>query len=121
MKKNQKTWLLNVFFKNEDFAGWRNIAEKLIDTGSCITTNQGKDIWIGGIGNFINSESYGGGVDLIELTFDVNKFCSKENLFFMEYYDHYVEELRLEKKEAEKAAFNAPGVYAVQNELKVVH
>ncbi|MGO3719875.1 MAG: BON domain-containing protein [Mesonia hippocampi] len=26
-----------------------------------------------------------------------------------------------EKKEAEKAAFNAPGVYAVQNELKVVH
>ena len=26
-----------------------------------------------------------------------------------------------EKNEAEKAAFNAPGVYAVQNELKVVH
>ena len=26
-----------------------------------------------------------------------------------------------EKKEAEKAAFNAPGVYAVQNELKIVH
>ena len=26
-----------------------------------------------------------------------------------------------EKKEAEKAAFNAPGVYAVQNKLKVVH
>ena len=26
-----------------------------------------------------------------------------------------------EKKEAEKAAFNAPGVYAVQNELKVVN
>ena len=26
-----------------------------------------------------------------------------------------------EKKEAEKAAFNSPGVYAVQNELKIVH
>lgn len=86
MNSIQKNWLLETFFKNEEFAGWRGIAEKLIDTGNCVTTNQGKDIWIGGVGNFIKSEPYGGGVDLILLTFDVKEFCSVNNMFFLERY-----------------------------------
>lgn len=93
MNQTQKDWLLETFFKNENFAGWRNIAEKLIEKGTCVTTKQGEDIWRGGIGNFIGSRDYDGGVDLIILTFDIDNFCSEHNAFFMEYHDAHVEKL----------------------------
>lgn len=100
MNETQKNWILNTFFKNEKFAGWKNIAEKLIDTGSCITTSQATDIWIGGIGNFIKSGTYEEGVGIIELTFDLKTFVSRDNAFFMQYYN---QELILSKKKLEEA------------------
>lgn len=106
MNDFQKNWLLETFFKNEQFAGWKNIAEKLIDTGSCVTTNQGKKIWVGGIGNFIKSKPYEGGVDLIELTFDVKEFCSKDNMYFLEYYNHHVDKLNQEVYSAKQKFYH---------------
>lgn len=91
MDENQRNWLIETFFKNEKYAGWRKIAEKLIDEGSCITTTQGYDIWVGGIGNFIKDEPFEGGVDLIRLTFNVKEFASKDNSFFMEYYNREID------------------------------
>lgn len=83
MDKIQKEWVLETFFKKEQFPGWRNIAEKLLDTGKCITTSK---IWIGGIGNFIDSKDYEGEVGLVELTFDKDSFLSVKNKYFIEYY-----------------------------------
>lgn len=99
MDKVQKEWLLKTFFKNEKFPGWRGIAEKLIDTGKCVTTG---NIWIGGIGNFIESEKYEGGIDLIELSFDVELFCSKMNAYFMEYHLAEVRKIKQEMFELTK-------------------
>lgn len=106
MNENQKNWLLETFFKNEKFAGWRNIAEKLIDTGSCVTTKQGEDIWKGGIGNFIGSRDYDGGVDLIILTFELDNFCSRHNAFFMEYHNAHIEELVEESRKADNKLYD---------------
>ena len=82
---------MNTFFLNEDYSGWANIARKLIETGSCITT---ENIWTGGIGNFIDCESCPEGINVVKLTFDVKAFCSKENLFFMDAYNYHMEKLK---------------------------
>lgn len=98
MNNIQKDWILEKFFKNEEFLGWKNIADKLIDTGSCVTTIQGKDIWVGDIGNFIGKEPYNDGVDLIKLTFNPKEFCSFENKFFVEHYKRELLKLKDEQK-----------------------
>lgn len=90
MDKAQKDWLLDTFFKNDNFPGWKNIATELIETGNCLTSKQGENIWIGGIGNFIESKPYNGGIDIIELTFNLKEFISENNAFFMEYYNEAV-------------------------------
>lgn len=83
-----KEFLLETFFKNEFYAGWRNIAEELIEKGECIVA--GKDcIWKGGIGNFIKTEEATDFIDCIKYKFDYNTFVSKDNLYFMEYYTVY--------------------------------
>ena len=97
--KIQLEWLLFTFFKRDEFRGWRGIAEKLITTGSCITTKQGGDIWTGGIGNFISSKPYLGGVDLIELTFNLKEFASKNNAYFLDCYNY---KLKQDKRELEE-------------------
>jgi len=50
----QKEFLLKNFFTNENYAGWRSIATKLLTTGKCIVPGS-KCIWHGGIGNFIKT------------------------------------------------------------------
>ena len=98
MNKIQKNWLLETFFKRNSFTGWRGIAEKLIETGSCITTKQvDAVIWIGGIGNYIESEKYDGGVDLIKLTFDIKSFASEDNGYFLESYNQELKRIKEEQ------------------------
>lgn len=99
MNKIQINWLLDTFFKNEKFPGWRNIAEKLITEGSCVTTSQGRKIWIGGIGNFIQEETYDSGVDLIQLKFDLKSFASMDNNYFLEYYNYELKKISKEQEE----------------------
>lgn len=77
-----KKFLLECFFKNEKFAGWRNIAENLIDSGECIVAGT-NCIWKGGIGNFITletpSKEY---IGCIKYKFDLDYF--KTSLWFKE-------------------------------------
>jgi hypothetical protein len=96
-----REFLLNTFFKNERFSGWKGIAENLIDKGECIVA--GTDcIWKGGIGNFIKVEEANDLIGCIKYIFDYNDFVSKDNLFFMEYYTPYLEDLKYEAEKIEK-------------------
>jgi hypothetical protein len=73
---NQRQFLLT-FFTNEEFAGYRNIAEKLLNTGQCIVA--GKEcIWKGGIGNFIKTSNAEEAVDCLLYEFDLEYFLSSE-------------------------------------------
>lgn len=99
LTENQKTFLLNYFFKNETYAGWKNIATKLLINGSCIVA--GTDcIWKGGIGNFIqvnNTEEF---VDCVKYKFDLEDFLSSE--WFKEIHNSYITELAQHKREMEE-------------------
>jgi len=73
----QKQFLLSYFFKNEKYAGWKNIATKLLETGECIVA--GKEcIWIGGIGNFIKTEEAKDAIDCTLYKFDLEYFFTSE-------------------------------------------
>lgn len=101
MNEIQSNWIIDEFFKPDaqtarNFAGWRNIAKKLVEEGKCITTT-GK-IWIGGIGNFIKERPYEAGVDLVELSFDVESFTSSSNLYFKEIWFQRMKEIQTEEE-----------------------
>lgn len=53
--KYKEDFLLENFFKNEKYPGWKNIALELMNNKSCIVAGD-SCIWIGGIGNFIKIE-----------------------------------------------------------------
>lgn len=90
LTENQKEFLLNYFFKNESFAGWKSIATKLLDNGSCIVA--GNDcIWKGGIGNFIRTEEAEDAVDCIKYSFAINYFLSSE--WFKQIHNSYIVQL----------------------------
>ena len=87
----QKDWMYNTFFNTPDakkYAGALGIAYTLMENGRSITTPDAEKIWVGGIGNFIKSRPYENVVGLIELTFDIESFMSKENSFFMDTYEN---------------------------------
>lgn len=91
--------LLLLFFKNEKYPGWKNIAEKLIDTGECIVSGN-ECIWKGGIGNFISTKPAENAIDCSLYTFNLNSFKTSE--YYKETKDNYLEELNLQKTELEK-------------------
>lgn len=74
-------------FKNEDYAGWKNIAESLINKGFAIVAGT-TCIWYGGIGNFIKTEEAPEYVDCLKYTFDVEEFISSE--YFKDIRDNYL-------------------------------
>lgn len=71
----QKNFLLDYFFKNEKYGGWKSIATKLLETGQCIVGSK-ECIWIGGIGNFIKTEEAKDTVDCTLYKFDLEYFFS---------------------------------------------
>lgn len=73
----QKEFLLDTFFKIEKYPGSISIATKLLDTGECIVAGYAR-IWIGGIGNFINTEIAENAVGCSLYTFDLSYFLSSE-------------------------------------------
>lgn len=77
LNENQKQFVLS-FFKNEEYAGWKNIANSLIDKGYAIVP--GNDcIWKGGIGNFIHVlETPDEYIDCVKYIFDLKVFLSSE-------------------------------------------
>jgi len=101
MKKAQKEFLLKTFFETDRFAGWKNIAEALIDTGKCIVAGEGS-LWVGGIGNFIKTNPAQNAIDCTELTFDLKSFVSTDNLYFTEGFNSHIEWLKAEKTKKEE-------------------
>lgn len=99
LTENQKEFLLNYFFKNEQFAGWRNIATTLLEDGSCIVAGE-SCIWQGGIGNFITSKEAENTYNCVVYSFDLSYFLS--SAFFKDIHKQYVEILAQEKQEIVK-------------------
>ena len=86
----QKQFLLDYFFKNEKYAGWRNIATALLETGTCIVAGD-RSIWHGGIGNFIKTSDAPNAIDCLLYTFDLEYFFSSN--WYKEINEAYVLEL----------------------------
>lgn len=82
--------LLLSFFYHKDYPGWKNIAEKLINNGECIMAGIGC-IWIGGIGNFIQTEPAKDAIGCTLYKFDLNNFKTSE--WFKEIKEEYLEDL----------------------------
>jgi hypothetical protein len=92
---HQRQFLLT-FFTNEEFAGYRNVAEKLLNTGQCIVA--GKDcIWKGGIGNFIKTSNAEDAIDCLLYKFDLEYFLSSE--WYKERRQNFLSMLENELKE----------------------
>ena len=99
LKPTQKEFIIERFFKNDAFAGWKEIAEKLLDKGKCIVAGD-ECIWRGGIGNFISTKPANDAYKCSEYTFKLGYFLDssfyKENAVF---YKKKIEEEFLKNKE----------------------
>ena len=82
LTQEQKNFLLLSFFRDEEYAGWESIATMLLDTGKCIVAGKGC-IWVGDIGNFIETEEAKDAVDCTLYKFDLELFLKSD--FFKEY------------------------------------
>ena len=95
----QINYVLDTFFANERFAGWRGIGRKLIERGSCIVGNTER-IWNGGVGNFISMTPAENTVDCMLHTFDREEFFLSK--FYEEVTKSYMEYLNADIEEAER-------------------
>jgi hypothetical protein len=94
----QINFLLEYFFKNEKYPGWKNIATALINTGSCVVAGTGC-LWKGGIGNFIKTNNHGGLIDCTLYEFDLEYFLSSE--WYKEISNQYISILSDKKRRIE--------------------
>lgn len=91
---NKELILKEMFGTMDKYAGYDGICNKLIETGSCITTIHASDMFKrGGICNFVNQKPYDGGVDLIVLSID------KEYIYGSELFKGYKDSVVSRKKE----------------------
>ena len=107
LTENQREFLLNRFFQNSSYVGWKNVAEKLLDNGHCIVA--GEDcIWIGNIGNFIQTSEAKDAVDCLLYEFNLKIFLTSE--FYKENWENKV------------ASLNADVIYSTikYNEIKAL-
>jgi hypothetical protein len=87
MTKEQIEFIKNHFFKNEEYAGWGSIAQKLLEDGKCIVAGNSK-LWYGGVGNFIKCTSAEGAIGCSLLTFDKDSFL--QSVWFKEQADYHI-------------------------------
>jgi hypothetical protein len=99
MTKNQKDFLLEYFFKNENQDGWKSIATNLIQNGKAIVAGE-CCIWKGGIGNFIRVEPLENSYKCSLYTFDLESFKSSE--YFKGIHKQHIEVLAQKKRNAEE-------------------
>lgn len=92
----QKEFIINYFFKDEKYAGWRNIATTLLEDGECVVAGE-KCIWIGGIGNFIKTEKSQKFIDCLLYKFDLIEFLSSQ--WLRETVNNYIPIIEKEKEE----------------------
>lgn len=109
LTSNQKEFLLEYFFKNEKYAGWRSIATSLLEEGECTVAGT-ECIWIGLIGNFIKTETAKNLVGCTLYKFDLEYFF--ESLWYKDIYNKYIsilyeEKLAIDKKYKEMTDLNS--------------
>ena len=95
LTKYQEDFLLEYFFKSEKYAGWKNIATKLLHNGVCIVAGD-TCIWRGGIGNFIKTKNAENAVDCLLYEFDLVYFLSSE--YYKEVSNNYISDLSDKKR-----------------------
>lgn len=100
LTEEQLNFLTQIFFKyqGESYAGWENIARKLLTNGSCIVP-RGNRIWVGNIGNFINIVEAEEAVNCVKYIFDESFFESK---LFEDFKESKLQKLAQEKQDLEK-------------------
>lgn len=95
LTKNQKTFLLETFFKNENYPGWGSIAESLLTKGECIVAGD-RCIWLGGVGNFIQTEKAEGLFGCLKYTFNSEQFFN--SLYYQVAKRNYLNDLNVKKQ-----------------------
>jgi hypothetical protein len=98
LRQQQKDFLLNHFFKNDSYPGWKNIATCLLEEGKCIVPGE-NCIWNGGIGNFITISPTKLAVGCVLYTFDLKTLLTTD--WFKDIYEQYVSSLLDRKKQIE--------------------
>lgn len=73
----QEEIILDTFFINIDYPGWPNVAKKLLSKGTCVVAGA-SCIWLGGIGNFIDTKKEPDLVGCLRYTFDLDKFMETD-------------------------------------------
>ena len=86
----QKSFLLDYFFNNERYVGWRNIATTLLEKGKCVVAGD-RYIWMGGVGNFIKTSEADGFYGCMLYEFDLNYFMTSE--YYKEIHTNFLEDL----------------------------
>lgn len=90
LTESQKKFILSTFFESDKYPGSRSIGEALITNGKVIVAGD-KCIWIGGIGNFIQTKETTEAIGCIEYNFDLDTFLSSN--WFKEMKDLHIKEL----------------------------
>ena len=96
LTEHQRNFLLHTFFENEQFAGWKNIANNLMNKGECIVGGT-EPIWKGGIGNHIETSTTESYVECLLYKFNLEEFLSSE--FYKEVKDAYMNKLKVVRDE----------------------
>ena len=96
LTEEQTEYILENYFKNDNFAGWKSIGKELIESGKCVVAGE-KCIWVGGVGNFIETKKADDFFGCLEYTFNLEPFLKSE--FFKQQvnndYDKLLEEQEL--------------------------
>ena len=77
LTEQQTEYLLENFFKNENFAGWKNIAKTLLEKGKCVVAGE-YCIWDSYIGNFIETKKAFDFFGCLEYHFNLETFLKSE-------------------------------------------
>lgn len=107
LSKEQTEFFLEFFKLDEDRTpGWKNIATKLLEKGSCIVAGD-SCLWKGGIGNFIKTENTDEAVGCLVYKFDIENFMQTSWYIdtrnsFLDMMDHDLRKLESKRNEIAK-------------------
>lgn len=96
LTEEQKTYILNKFFKISQSTSYGIIGSKLLETGKCIVANNHR-VWNGGIANFIEVSEYEGGYMCYEYKFNLEIFLKSD--WFKENINNDILDVIKQKKE----------------------
>lgn len=99
LNENQENLIANLFFEHREYPGWRAIAQNLLLNGKCIVAGN-KNIWIGGIGNFITVTNTEDAVGCVLYNFNLDSFLSSE--YFKDVMKSTLIDLNTRKRNIEK-------------------